>query len=68
MTGIINFIRFCTITGASLFLAYVVPSPSFLLNSFASKQWWIPLLIKLIAIEIALLIIIPKRRKTDPNT
>lgn len=63
MAGIINFVRFLLITGASLFLAYVVPSPNFLASSFAYDQWWIPLLIKLILIEIALLIIIPKKRK-----
>ena len=63
MAGSINFVRFLLITGASLFLAYVVPSPNFLASSFTYDQWWIPLLIKLILIEIALLIIIPKKRK-----
>jgi hypothetical protein len=55
--------RFWLITAASLFLAYVVPSPNFLASSFAYEQWWIPLLIKLIMIEVALLIIIPRKRK-----
>ena len=63
MAASVNFIRFLLITGAALFLAYVVPSPSFLASSFAYDKWWIPLLIKLIVIEVALLIIIPKKRK-----
>ena len=63
MSGLFNFLRFWLITGASIFLTYIVPSPNFLTSSFASKQWWIPLLIKFIVIEIALLIIIPKKRK-----
>ena len=62
MAGIINF-KFLLITGASLFLAYVVPSPNFLASSFAYDQWWIPLLIKLISIEIVLLFIFRKKRK-----
>jgi uncharacterized membrane protein YhhN len=69
MTGIINFLRFLAITAASFFIAYIVPSPAFLASSFAREQWWIPLLLKLIVIEIALLILIPKKRKkVEPKT
>jgi hypothetical protein len=62
MDGVINFLRFTIITGVSLYLAYIGPTPGFLTN-ISLEQWWIPFLLKFYVLEIVLLSIIPRKRR-----